>query len=422
MGESLILRFYEFFNGQPVAIEQLIAYRQKVENYVDSIGSGEYVPKLSAIKTQITRVIKDWQAKRITDVEKLELVNDPMPVKVKPAKPEVVVKEVLKVVKQKAEPTKDYSRQLSAIKLQLNGLKKTNVSTIEKKPLIEVSKKSKINKVRERLRQPKDDQTPVESRAGKKPRMKRMNSATPLESERTLPIEKAGEQRKTKSLSGLDYTYTPIDLGKYKADFERLFSDSIVGIFGSPGHGKTTYQLKLGQYLATTGKKVLYVAREEYGRSVLDLKLKEHNIGHPNLKFNKVLDKDELKWADVVFLDSVNALHLNAEGVENIYHQYPNKLWFLILQSTKDGNFKGSQEWEHVVDVFGEVSNRKLILRKNRLDPNNSTKAEALRKTDAITEAKKKVEVKEAVKNAMAKPKPVPPATGNQQPVIPIAA
>ena len=96
----------------------------------------------------------------------------------------------------------------------------------------------------------------------------------------------------------------------------------------------------------------------------------------------------------------------------------------MILQSTKDGNFKGSQEWEHVVDVFGEIQNRKLILRKNRLDPNNSAKAAEMQKTNAITEAKKKAEVKEAVKTAMAKPQPVSPATGNQQPatIQPIAA
>jgi len=93
------------------------------------------------------------------------------------------------------------------------------------------------------------------------------------------------------------------------------------------------------------------------------------------------------------------------------------------LQSIKSGNFRGSQEWEHVVSVFGEIQNRKLILRKNRLDPNNSAKAAELQKTNAITEAKKKAEVKEAVKTAMAKP--TPPTTNNQQPttiVQPIAA
>jgi hypothetical protein len=231
------------------------------------------------------------------------------------------------------------------------------------------------------------------------------------------------DQQKPKTLSGIDYTYTPIPLGPYQKDFERLFSDTVVGIYGLPGHGKTTYLLVLAQYLATQGKKVLFVAREEYGRSEFDIKLKEHNIGHPNLTFNKQLEANELKAADVVFLDSVNALKLDASGVEKIYHQYQNKLWFLILQSIKSGNFRGSQEWEHVVSVFGEIQNRKLILRKNRLDPNNSAKAAELQKTNAITEAKKKAEVKEAVKTAMAKP--TPPTTNNQQPttiVQPIAA
>jgi len=226
----------------------------------------------------------------------------------------------------------------------------------------------------------------------------------------------ATSNRKPKSLSGIDYTYTPIQLGPYKPDFERLFSDTVVGIYGLPGHGKTTYLLKLAQYFATQGKKVLFVAREEYGRSEFDIKLKEHNIGHPNLTFNRVIDPEELKAADIVFLDSVNALGLNAKRIEEIYLEYPNKLWFLILQSIKSGNFRGSQEWEHVVSVFGEIQNRKLILRKNRLDPNNSAKAAELQKTNAITEAKKKAEVKEAVKTAMAKPTPALPTTDHRPP------
>jgi antirestriction protein ArdC len=245
-----------------------------------------------------------------------------------------------------------------------------------------------------------------------------------LFSEPTTTNDQPTTKEKPKTLSGIDYTYTAIELGPYKPDFERLFSDTVVGIYGLPGHGKTTYLLKLAQYFATQGKKVLFVAREEYGRSEFDIKLKEHNIGHPNLTFNRVIDPEELKAADIAFLDSVNALGLNAKRIEEIYLEYPNKLWFLILQSIKSGNFRGSQEWEHVVSVFGEIQNRKLILRKNRLDPNNSAKAAELQKTNAITEAKKKAEVKEAVKTAMAKPQPVPPATGNQQPatIQPIAA
>jgi hypothetical protein len=807
MGENLILRFYDFFNGQPVSIEQLIAYRQKVENYVDSIGSGEYVPKLSAIKTQVTRVIKDWQAKGITDVDKLELVNNPKPSlsapppaafvamaergtlwpskrkdptnKMPDKKATVVVKEVVKQVEkipdnvvavdlpisqihtdtkrfqnrqgafseasaqsvaENYDPNKfdpivvwkdpkakklfvlsGHSRlegmkrrksktiavryfkgsedkaiqfakveanraanqenlieDLAAYKLMRDGDAKRKISKATKGELSKIFKgkaaklesysflserglfvealnqsstsnypyiernaqwvgilrmqypvisnqgednifhffysdksgkniklskdlffalaKKKINQLRKgesvlfpecssegckqtvdkesdaqkgegykRLREineqlesindkltskdatvrvttdqekkylrdlgeklnvekerilrdfdlldksqnslfgakskvivrtkegiqkeidalliaiktekkylesgerlgtwhfprkrisdyekqieiaqkklngPQIDAFNIEPKkkkrsplnelqmaqlqdaikAGRTPKVNlkaKMNATKkpaplfdePVNDPRQASLfgkKPATSNRKPKTLSGIDYTYTPIQLGPYKPDFERLFSDTVVGIFGLPGHGKTTYLLKLAQYFATQGKKVLFVAREEYGRSEFDIKLKEHNIGHPNLTFNRVIDPEELKAADIVFLDSVNALGLNAKRIEEIYLEYPNKLWFLILQSIKSGNFRGSQEWEHVVSVFGEIQNRKLILRKNRLDPNNSAKAEALNKTNAITEAKKKAEVKEAVKTAMNKSKHLP--------------
>lgn len=204
--------------------------------------------------------------------------------------------------------------------------------------------------------------------------------------------------------SGVNYSYTVVELGPYKKDFHRMFSDTIVQVHGMPGHGKTVYLLKKAQYRAAhTNDNVLYVAREEYGRSVFDMKLKEHNIGHKNLRFRKSLEAEDLKWATVIFLDSVTALKLNHEDVETLASDYPNRNWFVVLQSTKGGDFRGSQEWEHLVDIAGEVRNRKLILSKNRLDPNNSTKMEKLLTDDAIQEAKKKKVIREAVKDAQPK-------------------
>jgi hypothetical protein len=208
--------------------------------------------------------------------------------------------------------------------------------------------------------------------------------------------------------SGVNYSYKVVELGPYKKDFHRMFSDTIVQVHGMPGHGKTVYLLKKAQYRAAhTNDNVLYVAREEYGRSVFDMKLKEHNIGHKNLRFCKTLTPQDLKWATVVFLDSVTALKLTHEDVENLASEFPNRNWFVVLQSTKNGDFRGSQEWEHLVDIAGEVRNRKMILSKNRLDPNNSTKMEKLLTDDAIQEAKKKKVIREAVKDAQ--PKEVQP-------------
>jgi len=211
-------------------------------------------------------------------------------------------------------------------------------------------------------------------------------------------------QKVSKSLSGVDYSYKEIELGAYKKDFHRMFSDTIALIWGMPGHGKTVYLLKYAQYRAEHDDNVLYVAREEYGRSVFDMKLKEHNINHKNLRFRRELSPKDLKWATVIFLDSVSALKLNHEDIEELSLQYPNKNWVLVLQSTKGGDFRGSQEWEHLVDVAGEISHRKLILRKNRLDPNNSTKAAKLMTDDAIAEARSKQAIRQAVKDSVPKP------------------
>jgi len=216
------------------------------------------------------------------------------------------------------------------------------------------------------------------------------------------------QQPTTKSLSGVDYQYHEVELGPYKKDFHRMFSDTIVQVHGMPGHGKTVWLLKYAQYLAEQGANVLYVAREEFGRSVFDLKLKEHHIGHKNLRFARVLWPEDLKWATVIFMDSVTALKLDHEAVEQLSIDYPNRNWYVVLQSTKDGDFRGSMNWEHLVDVAGEITNRKLILRKNRLDPNNSTKAEKLFTDDAIAEAKKKLVIRNAVK-AQTQPEPTQP-------------
>lgn len=230
----------------------------------------------------------------------------------------------------------------------------------------------------------------------------------PKEVKQNIIEKKKEAQSVTKNLSGVNYNYHEIDLGPYQKDFHRMFSDSIVQNHGLPGHGKTVYQLNFANYLSKKYN-VLYVAREEYGRSVFDMKLKEQNIQASNtLRFKRKLDKADIEWANVIFLDSVNALKLSHEQVEDLTIDYPNRNWHLVMQSTKDGSFRGSMEWEHLVDIAGEIHNRKLILRKNRLDPNNSSKMSKLLKADAIAEAKKKAEIREAVKSSIKKPAPAP--------------
>lgn len=200
------------------------------------------------------------------------------------------------------------------------------------------------------------------------------------------------------TLAGI--SYSTFDLApEWKKEFHKINSDSVLMIWGKPGSGKTVKLLKLAQHLsADLNKKVLYVAEEEYGRSTLADKLTEHKIGNGNLSFAPDLDEGIVRNFDAVFLDSVNSMHLSPADVKNLIRKYPGKCWVLIVQTTKEGDFRGGRDWEHLVDIAGEVVNRKMILRKNRLDPNNKAKADKLLVEEIVTEKKQAQEIKDLVK------------------------
>jgi hypothetical protein len=206
-------------------------------------------------------------------------------------------------------------------------------------------------------------------------------------------------------------SFRKIDLdGDYKDIFVELNEDSQLMIWGMPSSGKTVWQLKFAQYLAEKkGLKVLYVAKEEIDRSTLNKKLREFNIGHPNLMFTR--DLQQLQSAgykltdfDVVFFDSINALRIKLEDYVSLVEQNYGRIFIPIVQCNKDGSFKGGQEWEHEVDIAGEIRNRKLILRKNRMDGDFGIKRDKLLLEDKVREKEKSMQIKETVKARIAPP------------------
>lgn len=204
-----------------------------------------------------------------------------------------------------------------------------------------------------------------------------------------------------------EMNFSRIELdGDYKGDFLKIYSDTQVMIWGAPGSGKTVYTLKFAQYLADKKNlKVLYIANEELGRSTFAEKINAFNIGHANLKFVK--SPHALQAAgmsiddfDVIFFDSINSMGWTLEDYRKFCDQYPGKIKVLIVQSTKDGDFRGGKDWEHEVDVAGEVKSRKMILRKNRLDEGFAKKRDKLLIEEQVNEQKRKRLIKEKVNSS----------------------
>lgn len=241
----------------------------------------------------------------------------------------------------------------------------------------------------------KEKKVKTKTRAAMK-RPSKKKQEEPKQSMRSRPLGAVGADK----LAQVDYSVIPLN-PKYKEMFERLHSDNNLMISGEPGHGKTVLLLQFAQYLAEIGLNVLYISEEEYGKSTLSDKIREFNIGHPNLDFAGDLDESIIQYYNAIFYDSISSMNLSAADIKRLDKKFPNRIFVLIVQTTKDGDFKGGREWEHLVDIYGDVRHRKLILNKNRMDPENSQKMEKLRTSNAITEAKKKMQLRNAVKQQL---------------------
>jgi len=120
-------------------------------------------------------------------------------------------------------------------------------------------------------------------------------------------------------------------------------------------------------YLARNHGKVLYVAKEEGLDYTLQQKLNDKNVAHPNLFVSSVLP-ESLAAYNFIFLDSVNKLGLSPEDLNRMKALNPTKSFIFIFQSTKDGNFRGANSFQHDVDVVIEVPDKGKAVQMGRFN------------------------------------------------------
>ncbi len=125
-------------------------------------------------------------------------------------------------------------------------------------------------------------------------------------------------------------------------------------VFGKPKMGKSYLCVDFAGYLARNHGTVLYVANEEKLDATLQMKLNDKDVKHENLFVSDYLPEDLSKYKFII-LDSVNKLGLNPKDLDNLKRKNPGKSFIFIFQTTKDGNFKGANSYQHDVDVVIEI-------------------------------------------------------------------
>lgn len=150
------------------------------------------------------------------------------------------------------------------------------------------------------------------------------------------------------SFEKLGFTGKWLDLiGNPSKDFTAM-------VYGKPKMGKSYLSVDFAGYLARNHGTVLYIAKEEGIDDTLQEKLKDTKVAHQDLFVSDFLPEDLSKF-DFVFLDSVTKMGLSPNDLEDLKAQYPDKAFIYIFQSTKGGNFRGSNGFQHDVDVVIEV-------------------------------------------------------------------
>jgi len=142
--------------------------------------------------------------------------------------------------------------------------------------------------------------------------------------------------------------------GKWRELIGDPSSNFTAMVYGKPKMGKSYLCIDFAGYLARNHGRVLYVAKEEGLDMTLQTKLSDKAVAHPNLDVSSYLPTSLAKY-DFIFLDSVSRLGLKPEDLNQLKAQNPTKSFVFIFQTTKGGNFRGANTFQHDVDVVIEV-------------------------------------------------------------------
>ena len=162
----------------------------------------------------------------------------------------------------------------------------------------------------------------------------------------------------------IDYSY---DKYPFTGKWAKFMGEPSIGfhamVFGVPKSGKSILCTQMAKYLSDNFGNVLYVAAEEGFSMTLQNKLREFGMASENLHYANFREYEQIKTAlqnndfNFVFLDSVNFMKITPEQMRELKQENPQTAFITIQQATKDGKFRGSQEYAHDADVIINVAN-----------------------------------------------------------------
>jgi hypothetical protein len=183
--------------------------------------------------------------------------------------------------------------------------------------------------------------------------------------------ETANGYEQPQIMNSMDFANMQFDTLGFTGKWLELIGDPSANfsamVYGKPKMGKSYLCMDFAGYLARHHGPVLYVAKEEGLDYTLQEKLNDKNVKHPNLTVAAFLPEN-LSPYRFIFLDSVTRLNLNPEDLNRLKAAWPGKSFVFVFQSTKDGHYRGSQHFQHDVDVVIEVPEKGRAVQMGRFN------------------------------------------------------
>lgn len=177
--------------------------------------------------------------------------------------------------------------------------------------------------------------------------------------------------KKNKIMNSVDFARMQFDSIGFQGKWLDFIGDPSKGftamVFGKPKMGKSYLCIDFAGYLARHHGKVLYVAKEEKLDATLQKKLNDTNVKHPNLFVSDYLPAN-LSGYDFVIIDSVNKMELQPSDLDTLKANNPGISFIYVFQTTKEGNFRGSNHFQHDVDVVIEVPEKGQATQNGRFN------------------------------------------------------
>ena len=189
---------------------------------------------------------------------------------------------------------------------------------------------------------------------------------------RNLGVEIKAEETGILSASELE----TMDYDKYifgEDRFGNFIGNPAVGfhaiVFALPKAGKSIWSMQFADYLANHFGNVLYIASEEGFKGTIKDKITEWTTNRTHLKFANFKGyeeiKDNISGYEFVFIDSLDFANITVDEMEELN---PTTSFVTVKQVTKDGKFRGSQEYAHNCDIIVEIIEG-IAYQKGRYNP-----------------------------------------------------